>query len=57
MTVARKHIIAAIEAAGNNKRGKLLRYPKYTIRALPYKGDWWPGHFGWVISVVPGKTR
>jgi hypothetical protein len=51
MTVARKHIIAAIEVAGT-----LLSYPKYAIQASYYQGkDRRIGEFGWTISVVPEK--
>lgn len=48
MKVARKHIIAAIEAQ------RLLFFPKYAIKAHPYEGkDKRIGEFGWTISVVP----
>lgn len=51
MKVARKHIIAAIEA-----EKRLLFFPKYAIKACPYTGqDKRIGEFGWTISVLPGK--
>ena len=52
MKVARKHIIAAIET------GKLMFYPKYAIKARPYKGkDKNLGEFGWTVSILPKKTK
>ena len=53
MKVARKHIIAAIE----NPR-RLMFYPKYVIKAIPYTGeDTRIGEFGWTIAVVPAKHK
>ena len=50
-TVARKHIIAAIEVAGT-----LLFYPKYAIKADYYQAkSKRTGEFRWTISVVPEK--
>lgn len=48
--VARKHIIAAIEAAGT-----LLFFPKYAIKATYYQApkSKRTREFGWTISVVP----
>jgi hypothetical protein len=50
-TVARKHIIAALEVPET-----LLFFPKYAIKATYYQGkDRRIGEFGWTISVVPEK--
>lgn len=52
MKVARKHIIAAIET------GKLMWFPKYSIKAYPYKGRINSfGEFGWTISVNPRNVK
>ena len=49
--VARKHIIAAIEARG------LLFFPKYAIKAKQYIGkNKGIGEFGWTISVIPKRA-
>ena len=51
MKVARKHIVVAIESAP-----KLMFFPKYAIKAVPYVGkDKSIGEFGWTIAVVPEK--
>lgn len=58
MKVARKHILAALENSG-----RLQFFPKYAIKAVPYKGkDNKIGEFGWTIQVwtthvLPEKGR
>lgn len=56
MKVARKHILAALENSG-----RLQFFPKYAIKAVPYKGkDNKTGEFGWTIQVwtiLPEKGR
>lgn len=53
MKVARKHILAAIEAAP-----KLTFFPRYAIKAVYYQGkDKAIGEFGWQISIVPVKDK
>lgn len=50
-TVARAHIIAAVEVAGTT-----LFFRKYAINATYYQSkDRRTGEFGWKISVVPEK--
>lgn len=54
MKVARKHIIAAIEVCNIRGAGKLMTFPKYTIKAYPHTGkDKKLGEFGWTITVLP----
>lgn len=53
MKVARKHIVAAIEA-----EGKLLFFRGYVIKAKKYLGrDKRLGEFGWTISILPREPR
>ncbi len=53
LTVARKHIITAIEA-----EGKLLLFPKYAIKAVKYVSkDIRLGEFGWTISILPRQKK
>jgi hypothetical protein len=50
MKVARSHIVAAIETE------KLMFFPKYAIKAIPYVGmDRVIGEFGWTVSVLPTR--
>jgi hypothetical protein len=48
MKVARKHIVAALEAPS-----KMMHFPKYGIRATPFTEP--SGVFGWKIRVITDK--